>query len=68
MARIHVERATSEMAVFDGELPLGERQLARLAAQLERRRALDKRAAAGRRAERSLRRNSVLPGEGGCGG
>ena len=68
MAMVHVEKATSEMAVFDGELPLSERQLDRLAEQLERRRAAGKRADRVRRAERSLGRNTVLPEHGGCGG
>jgi hypothetical protein len=68
MAIVHVEKATSEMAVFDGELPLSERQLDRLAERLERRRAAGKRADRVRRAERSLGRNTVLPGHGGCGG
>jgi hypothetical protein len=68
VARVHLDQVTSEMAVFDGELPLGERQLDRLAERLERRRAAGKRSERARRAERSLTRNSVLPGGGGCGG
>jgi hypothetical protein len=68
VAIVNVERATSETAFFDGELPLSERQLDRLAEQLERRRAAGKRGDRERRAERSLSRNSVLPGGGACGG
>jgi hypothetical protein len=68
VARVHVDRATSELVVFDGELPLGERQLHRLAERLEQRRAAGKRTERARRSERSLTRNSVLPGGGGCGG
>jgi hypothetical protein len=67
MAVVHVDKATSEMAVFDGELPLSERQLDKLAERLERRRAQGKRAERERRAERSLTRNTVLP-DCGCGG
>jgi hypothetical protein len=68
MATVHVERATSEMAVFDGELPLSERQLARLAEQLAKQTKANTSSEGERRAERSLGRNSVLPGQCGCGG
>ena len=68
MATVHVERATSEMAVFDGELPLSDRQLARLAEQLGRQVKADMRAEQERRGERSLGRNSVLSAQLGCGG
>ena len=68
MATVHVERATSEMAVFDGELPLSDGQLARLAQQLGRKLKADLRSEKERRGERSLGRNSVLGGRCGCGG
>jgi hypothetical protein len=68
MAVVHVDKATSEMAVFDGELPLSDQQLDKLAERLERRRAQSKRTERERRAERSLSRNTVLPGGCGCGG
>ena len=68
MATVHIEQATSEMGVFAGELPLSERQLDRIAERLERRRAAGKRAERDRRAERSLSRNSVISDGGGCGG
>jgi chromosome segregation and condensation protein ScpB len=68
VATVHVERATSEMAVFDGELPLSERQLARLAEQLAKQVKADMSSERERRAERSLGRNSVLSGQRGCGG
>jgi chromosome segregation and condensation protein ScpB len=68
MATVHVERATSEMAVFDGELPLSERQLARLAELLAKQVKADMRSERERSGERSLGRNSVLSAHRGCGG
>jgi hypothetical protein len=67
MATVHVMEATSEMAVFDGELPLSERQLERLAEKLAACIEAKKRSEREWRAERSLTSNSVLPGCG-CGG
>jgi hypothetical protein len=67
MATVHVMEATSEMAVFDGELPLSERQLERLAEKIATRIEARKRSEREWRAERSLTSNSALPGCG-CGG
>jgi hypothetical protein len=54
---IHVERMESEVAVFDGELPLSEAQLRKLVAMVGRR--LEERKLAPSR--RELPRRSVLP-------
>ena len=67
MATVHVERATSEMAVFDGELPLSERQLERLAEQVAVRIEKRKRAKRDWASERKLASNTVLSDRG-CGG
>jgi len=60
VATVHVERATSEMAVFDGELPLSERQLERLAEQVAVRIEKRKRSRREWASERKLDSNTVL--------
>jgi hypothetical protein len=67
VATVHVERATSEMAVFDGELPLSERQLERLAEQVAVRIEKRKRSKRDWASERKLASNTVLS-DCGCGG
>lgn len=62
MPRVNVEEATSEMAFFDGELPLSERQLERLADRLASRIEARKRSEREWHAERSLTSNSAIPG------
>jgi len=66
VATVHVERATSEMAVFDGELPLSERQLERLAEQVAVRIEKRKRSRREWASERKLDSNTVLS-DCGCG-
>ena len=55
---IHVEELRTELAMFDGELPLSEAQLAKLVALIGERLAESKRDS-GR--ERGLPRRSVVP-------
>ena len=54
---IHIEQLQSEVAVFDGELPLSEAQLARLTALISSRLAERERTAE----RKGLPRRSVIP-------
>lgn len=62
---VHLEHVTSEVALYSGELPVGDAQLRKLAGLVAAQLREDERAARERAEASALDRRSVVPGRGG---
>jgi hypothetical protein len=64
---VHVEQVTTDIAFFDGDLPLGDAQIRKLVALVAAHIEQTQRDSAARREATDLERRSVVPGAGGRG-